>query len=235
MPLTQLTDEEWRRVSGDLDNLGGAVIDNVLTPAECAAYRTLFDQKPESFRKIVEMERYRFGSGEYRYLARPYPADLDALRDTLYDRLRPVAVRWWHQLGREAPWPQTLAQWTHQCADVGQEASSVIVLRYQAGDWNALHRDVFGEALFPLQMVINLSDPEHDFDGGEFMLLEQRPRAQSRGTVFRLAQGSGCIFTTRERPVRSSRGWSAAPTKHGVSTITHGVRYTLGIVLHEAT
>lgn len=228
-------ERDWTRVSDDLDRYGGAVLKKVLDPEQCAKYRDLFDHEPERFRKAVEMERYRFGSGEYRYLARPYPLELEQWREELYQRLRPVAVRWWELLGRNPPWPETLADWTQQCIEAGQQESSTIVLRYRAGDWNALHRDLFGDAFFPMQMVVNLSKAERDYRGGEFMLVEQRPRAQSRGTVFSLSQGDACIFTTHERPIESKRGWSAAPVRHGVSTVTHGERYALGIVLHEGT
>lgn len=228
-------EHDWARVSDDLDKHGGATLKGVLDPEQCARYQDLFDHQPERFRKTVDMERYRFGSGEYRYLARPYPSELEQCREELYQRLRPVAIRWWGLLGRQAPWPNTLTEWTQQCAAAGQQESSTIVLRYQAGDWNALHRDLFGDAVFPLQMVVNLSRPGRDYQGGDFMLVEQRPRAQSRGTVFPLAEGDACIFTTRERPVESKRGWSAAPVRHGVSTVTQGERYALGIVLHEGT
>lgn len=228
-------ERDWDRVSSDLDEHGGAVLRGVLDSKQCEDYRDLFDHHPERFRKSVKMERYRFGRGEYRYLARPYAPELERWREELYQRLRPVALRWWEQLGREGPWPESLSEWTQQCVSAGQQESSTIVLKYRAGDWNALHRDLFGDFFFPLQMVVNLSRPGRDYEGGEFMLVEQRPRAQSRGTVFSLSQGDACIFTTQERPVESKRGWSAAPVRHGVSTVTQGERYALGIVLHEGS
>lgn len=235
MRQPDLAIRDWTRVAEDLDSSGGAVLDGILTPEECRSFRDLYEDGPERFRKSVDMERYRFGQGEYRYLAKPHPPMIDVLRESLYMHLVPVARRWWTQLRREAPWPDTLDEWTRRCHDAGQSSSSVIILKYREGDWNALHRDLFGDAIFPLQMVINLSDAGQDYSGGEFMLVEQRPRAQSRGTVFPMKQGSGCIFTTRDRPIRSARGWSTAPIRHGVSTVTTGERYTLGLLLHEAS
>ena len=137
-------------------------------------------------------------------------------------------------LGRPAPWPDTLAEWLGMCHQAGQSKSSQILLRYRAGDWNALHRDLFGDLIFPLQVVIGLDEQGTDYTGGEFLLVEQRPRAQSRGTATVLPRGHGLVFTTRDRPVRSVRGWSAAPVRHGVSIVGSGHRHTLGLVFHDA-
>lgn len=180
------------------------------------------------------MSRHRFGEGEYRYFAQPYPEAVVALKRALYPRLLPIARDWWTRLGRAAPWPDDLDQWLRMCHAAGQTKSTVILLKYGAGDWNALHRDLYGELVFPLQVVINLSDPGVDHTGGEFLLYEQRPRAQSRGTALTIPYGHGLVFTTRDRPVRSVRGWSAAPVRHGVSMIRSGTRYTLGLVFHDA-
>ena len=148
--------------------------------------------------------------------------------------LLPIARDWAARLGRPAPWPDTLAEWVAQCHRAGQDRSSQILLRYRAGDWNALHRDLFGDLVFPLQVVIGLDEHGRDYTGGEFLLVEQRPRAQSRGTVTVLPPGHGLIFTTRDRPVAGSRGWSAAPVRHGVSTVRTGLRHALGLVFHDA-
>jgi hypothetical protein len=150
-------------------------------------------------------------------------------------RLRPVPVL--HPRPARtgpAPWPDTLAEWLDLCHHAGQSKSAQILLRYQPGDWNALHRDLFGDLVFPLQVVIGLDEHGADYTGGEFLLVEQRPRAQSRGTAAVLPQGHGLIFTTRDRPVRSARGWSAAPVRHGVSTVRSGRRHALGLVFHDA-
>jgi uncharacterized protein len=156
------------------------------------------------------------------------------LKQALYPRLLPIARDWHERLGRPAPWPDTLDEWLDMCHAAGQTKPTPILLRYGAGDWNALHRDLYGELVFPLQVVINLSEPGADHTGGEFLLVEQRPRAQSRGHARLIPRGHGLVFTTRDRPVRSARGWSAAPIRHGVSTVRSGERYTLGLVFHDA-
>jgi hypothetical protein len=180
------------------------------------------------------MGRYRFGDGQYRYFRQPYPEPIQPLKEALYPRLLPIARDWWTKLGRESPWPDDLDDWLDVCRASGQSKSTAILLKYGAGDWNALHRDLYGDLVFPLQVVINLSEPGVDHTGGEFLLVEQRPRAQSRGTAMQLPCGHGFVFTTRERPVRSARGWSAAPVRHGVSAIRSGERFTLGLVFHDA-
>jgi uncharacterized protein len=223
----------WERVRGELDEQGAALIGPLLTPDEAAGIAGLYGDDTR-FRATIDMARYRFGQGQYRYFAEPFPAAVTELRKALYPRLLPVARDWWHRLGRQAPWPDTLAEWLRMCHRAGQAKPTPILLRYGAGDWNALHRDLYGELVFPLQVVINLSNPGADHSGGEFLLYEQRPRAQSRGTAITIPHGHGLVFTTRDRPVRSARGWSAAPVRHGVSVIRSGQRYTLGLVFHDA-
>ncbi|MDQ6525857.1 2OG-Fe(II) oxygenase [Nocardioides sp. LHD-245] len=224
---------DWAAVAADLDRDGGALLPQLLTPDETAAIRGLYDHD-ELFRSTVDMGRHRFGSGEYRYLHTPYPAPVEELKQALYPRLLPIARDWWARLGRPAPWPDTLDAWLDQCHDAGQTRSTSILLRYREGDWNALHRDLYGDLVFPLQVVVNLNEPGADHTGGEFLLVEQRPRAQSRGTATLLPHGHGYVFTTRDRPVRSARGWSAAPVRHGVSAIRSGERHTLALVFHDA-
>ena len=180
------------------------------------------------------MGRYRFGEGEYRYFAPPFPEPVVALKQALYLRLLPIARQWWARLNREAPWPGNLDDWLEMCHAVGQVKSTPILLKYGAGDWNALHRDLYGELVFPLQVVINLSAPGVDHTGGEFVLYEQRPRAQSRATSITIPHGHGLVFATRDRPVASKRGWTAAPVRHGVSVIRSGQRLSLGLVFHDA-
>jgi hypothetical protein len=181
------------------------------------------------------MGRHRFGEGEYRYLADPLPEAIVELRQALYPRLLPVARDWSAKLGHPAPWPDALDEWLDMCHRAGQTKPTPLILRYGPGDWNALHRDLYGEMVFPLQVVINLTDPEKDHTGGEFLLVEQRPRAQSRGTSITLPYLQGLVFTTRDRPLRTQRGWSAAPIRHGVSVVRSGARYTLGIRFHDAS
>jgi hypothetical protein len=224
---------DWDAVTRELDEFAGARLPRLLTPAEAGVIRDLYE-RPEIFRSTVDMARHRFGQGQYKYFRAPYPEPIEQLKQALYPRLLPIARAWWARLGRPAPWPDTLDEWLAMCRAAGQSKSTAILLRYGAGDWNALHRDLYGDLVFPLQVVINLDRPGTDHTGGEFLLVEQRPRAQSRGTATTLPQGHGYVFTTRDRPVRSARGWSAAPVRHGVSAIRSGHRHTLALVFHDA-
>lgn len=224
---------DWAQVTAELDAVGGALLPRLITKADASRLRDLYPDD-HLFRATVDMGRYRYGQGEYRYFGRPFPEPIDELKRALYPRLLPIARDWWHKLGRDAPWPDDLDDWLDMCHRAGQTKSTAILLSYGPGDWNALHRDLYGDLVFPLQVVINLSEPGVDHTGGEFLLVEQRPRAQSRGTSTLVPLGHGFVFTTRERPVQSARGWSAAPVRHGVSTVRSGRRFTLGLVFHDA-
>jgi len=230
---TRVEAGDWNAIAAEVDEFGGAPLPPLLSADEAEGIRNLYADDGR-FRSTIDMRRHRFGEGEYRYFARPYPEPIDELKGALYPRLLPIARDWWAKLGRPAPWPDTLDEWLGMCHDAGQTRSTAILLRYGAGDWNALHRDLYGDLVFPLQVVIGLSEPGVDHTGGEFLMVEQRPRAQSRGSATTLQMGHGFLFTTRDRPVRSARGWSAAPVRHGVSTIRSGHRYTLGLVFHDA-
>ncbi|OMC48346.1 proline hydroxylase [Mycobacterium sp. IS-2888] len=224
---------DWDAVAAEMDDVGGALLPRLLTPRECGKVRELYPDD-SLFRATIDMGRHRYGQGEYRYFQQPYPHPIEALKQALYPRLLPIARDWWTKLRREAPWPDTLDEWLDMCHRAGQTKPTALMLKYGPGDWNALHRDLYGDLVFPLQVVINLSEPGATHTGGEFLLVEQRPRAQSRGTATTLPHGHGYIFTTRERPVRSTRGWSAAPVRHGVSAVRSGERYTLGLIFHDA-
>jgi uncharacterized protein len=224
---------DWDAVTADMNDVGGALLPELLTPDECASVIDLYPDD-SLFRSTIDMGRHRYGQGEYRYFARPYPSPIEELKQALYPRLLPIARDWWTKLGREAPWPDTLDEWLDACHRADQTKPTALLLKYGPGDWNALHRDLYGDLIFPLQVVVNLSEPGVAHTGGEFLLVEQRLRAQSRGTATTLPHGHGYVFTTRERPVRSTRGWSAAPVRHGVSTVRSGQRYTLGLVFHDA-
>ncbi|MDX1881828.1 2OG-Fe(II) oxygenase [Mycolicibacterium sp. 120270] len=224
---------DWDAVTAELNDTGGALLPQLITKAEASKLRGLYADD-HRFRATIDMSRYRFGEGEYRYFQQPYPVPVDELKSALYPRLLPVARDWWAKLSRDAPWPDDLDDWLEMCHAAGQTKSTAILLKYGQGDWNALHRDLYGDLVFPLQVVINLSEPGVDHTGGEFLLLEQRPRAQSRGTATLLPHCHGYVFTTRERPVKSARGWSAAPVRHGVSAVRSGARFTLGLVFHDA-
>ncbi len=224
---------DWDAITAEVNDFGGALLPRLLTKAEAEAIRRLYPDD-HLFRATIDMRRYRFGEGEYRYFQQPYPEPIQALKEALYPRLLPIAREWWTKLGRTTSWPDDLDDWLDMCHKAGQKKSTAILLKYGKGDWNALHRDLYGDLVFPLQVVINLSEPGVDHTGGEFLLVEQRPRAQSRGTVTLLPHGHGFVFTTRERPVQSTRGWSASPVRHGVSAVRSGERYTLGLVFHDA-
>jgi len=224
---------DWDAVRADLDRYGCGLTGPLLTSAEAAEIAALYADGSR-FRSTVNMARHRFGEGEYRYFAEPFPEAVAELRQALYPRLLPVARDWWARLGRAAPWPDCLDDWLEMCHAAGQRRPTPIMLKYGEGDWNALHRDLYGELVFPLQVVINLNEPGRDHTGGEFVLYEQRPRAQSRAIATVIPHGHGLVFTTRDRPVQSARGWSAAPVRHGVSVIRSGRRFTLGLVFHDA-
>ena len=232
---------DWPVLTEEVNDYGCALLPQLLTSAECADLANMYEETGR-FRSTVDMARYRFGKGEYRYFDRPFPEAIEALKQALYPRLLPIARDWWTKLGRDtdpdtnagASWPDTLDEWLALCHAAGQTKSTPILLKYGQGDWNALHRDLYGDLVFPLQVVINLSEPGVDHTGGEFLLVEQRPRAQSRGTATVIPQGHGLIFTTRDRPVESARGWSASAVRHGVSAVRSGERLTLGLVFHDA-
>lgn len=224
---------DWDSIRADLDTYGCGLIGPLLNPDEAAEIAALYSDDSR-FRSTINMARHRFGEGEYRYFTEPFPEAVTGLKQALYPKLLPIARAWWARLGRPAPWPDSLDDWLEMCHAAGQRRPTPILLKYGEGDWNALHRDLYGELVFPLQVVINLSSPGVDHTGGEFLLYEQRPRAQSRATATLIPHGHGLVFTTRDRPVQSARGWSAAPVRHGVSVIRSGQRFTLGLVFHDA-
>ncbi|QXJ25537.1 2OG-Fe(II) oxygenase [Actinomadura graeca] len=224
---------DWDALGREVDAYGFAVTPELLAEDECADVAALYEEAGR-FRSTIDMERYRFGAGQYRYFAEPFPEAVRELRTALYPRLLPIARDWAGRLGRPAPWPDTLEEWLGMCHAAGQSKPTPILLRYGRDGWNALHRDLYGDLVFPLQVVIGLDEPGADYTGGEFLMVEQRARAQSRGTATLLPRGRGLIFTTRDRPVRTKRGWSAAPVRHGVSVVRSGHRRTLGLVFHDA-
>lgn len=229
----RVADADWCSISAELDELGCALIGSLLIGDETEAIASLYDDNTK-FRSTIDMGRYRFGEGEYRYFTPPFPEAIVELKRSLYPRLVPIARTWWARLGRDAPWPDTLDEWLDMCHAAGQTRSTPILLKYGEGDWNALHRDLYGDLVFPLQVVINLTTPGVDHTGGEFIVYEQRPRAQSRATCTTIPRGHGLVFTTRDRPLASKRGWTTAPVRHGVSVIRSGRRLTLGLVFHDA-
>jgi len=220
----------------DTDLLAGrgfAVAKGLIDPADCRALAALWPEK-SAFRKHIVMQRHGYGQGEYQYFTYPLPAPVERLRQALYPALAGVANRWNEALGGEKRFPPTLKEWLQACHEAGQTRPTPLLLRYGAGDYNCLHRDLYGEMVFPLQATILLSRPGRDFDGGEFMLVEQRPRMQSRGEVVPLSEGDAVLFAVNERPVKGTRGWHRTAMRHGVSSLRSGERFTLGIIFHDA-
>jgi hypothetical protein len=229
----RLADLDWTAIERSLWEWGYARTPPVLTPDECAGLIAMYDDDAR-FRSRVDMARYRFGLGEYKYFAAPLPEPVAALREGLFPHLAPVANRWMERLGAPERYPATLAGLGRLCARHGQSKPTPLLLHYTAGGYNCLHQDLYGAVAFPLQATVLLSDPATDFTGGEFLLVEQRPRAQSAGHVVPLRQGEGVIFATRHRPARGARGWYRAQLRHGVSEVRSGERYTLGVIFHDA-
>ena len=224
---------DWPGLGAGLDDAGVALTAPVLDVAEC---RSLIDGYDDDgrFRSTIDMARHRFGQGQYRYFAHPLPGLVADLRAAFWTHLLPIARAWAERRGRGGPWPDSFDDWLDQCHRSGQTRPTPLLLRYGAGDWNALHRDLYGDLVFPLQVVVGLDEPGVDYTGGEFVVVEQRPRAQSRATATTIPQGHALVFTTRDRPLRTSRGWATAPMRHGVSVVRSGRRHTLGLVFHDA-
>ncbi|KZE52411.1 prolyl 4-hydroxylase subunit alpha [Brevibacillus parabrevis] len=226
--------QSWEQIVHALDAQGYATLPRLLKEEECQELIAGYSAD-SLFRKTIQMERYRFGSGEYRYYQAPLPPLVQQLRESLYPRLAQVANHWGQLLGHTAAFPAALADFLDHCHQHGQNRPTPLILKYEAGGYNCLHQDMYGELFFPFQVVIVLNQKEKDFSGGEFLLTEQRPRAQSRGHVITLEQGAGLIFPTSYRPVAGTRGYYKTTMRHGVSTITTGTRYSLGIIFHDAT
>jgi len=233
-PMARLAATDWRRLAAELDERGTATVPGLLDPDTCRAIAASYSDDSK-FRSRVIMARHGFGRGEYRYFAYPLPFDLAALRAGLYAHLAPLANRWHERMKLEPRFPVTHAQFLSRCHDAGQTRPTPLLLRYGAGDYNCLHRDLYGDHVFPVQMAVLLSAPGADFTGGEFVVTEQRPRLQSRVEVVSLAQGDAVLFAVSERPVTGARGAYRVTHRHGVSRILRGERHTLGVILHDAT
>ena len=216
-----------------LDRDGYAVLPGLLDAKQCAELAALYDDR-EAFRSRVVMARHGFGQGEYKYLAYKLPPVVQRLRETLYPLVAPTANCWQQQLGLNANFPDTLDGYLARCHAAGQQRPTPLILKYGPGDYNCLHQDLYGELVFPLQATVLLSRPGEDFAGGEFLLVEQRPRRQSRGEVVSLHRGDAVIFPVNRRPVAGTRGYYRVTTRHGVSQVRSGQRFTLGIIFHDA-
>jgi hypothetical protein len=228
----RIKDLRWDEVRRALDDRGYAVTPSILAAGECRRLAALFDDD-DCFRSVVDMSRYRFGSGVYKYFKDPLPTTVQRLRSALYPPLAMVANEWAARTGGGDTFPATLDAFRAHCQQRGQTRPTPLIFRYQAGDYNALHQDVYGAIGFPFQVLTVLSRPD-DFSGGEFVLVTARPRAQSIGEVITLRRGQLLIFPNRIRPTRGQRGWYRANVRHGVSRVHSGTRHTLGIIFHDA-
>lgn len=224
---------DWPQTSADVSTHGFAVLHSLFAPEACAAIAALYDE-PQRFRSHIRMARYNFGQGEYKYFAYPLPDWLASLRSELYARLAPIGSEWANVLRMEASYPETHTAYLARCHDAGQRRPTPLLLRYGASDYNCLHQDLYGDLWFPLQVVVLLDAPERDFAGGELVVVEQRPRMQSRASVISLKQGDAAVIAVNHRPRLGSRGYSRVTLRHGVSTITRGQRRTLGVIFHDA-
>ncbi|HET8952830.1 MAG TPA: 2OG-Fe(II) oxygenase [Solirubrobacteraceae bacterium] len=234
MDLTDRIDDlDWAALTASLDERGFAVTPPVLSAGECGELAALFDG--DGFRSTIDMARHRFGDGRYRYFDHPLPHPIAEARAAFYAHLAPVANDWAEKLrGDEPTFPLTHEALLERCREAGQERPTPLILRYGEGDWNALHQDLYGDVYFPFQVLTVLSEPGEDFDGGEFVLMEQRPRAQSRAHVLTPPRGAFVIFPTRQRPNAGRNGYHRVGLRHGISTVTRGSRTALGVIFHDA-
>jgi uncharacterized protein len=224
---------DWADVYTHLDSYGWALIEKMLTAEECRALTALYGDDSR-FRSHVVMARHGFGRGEYKYFSYPLPDILGDLRAALYTRLVPIANRWNESMGIDVRYPDAHADFIKRCHEAGQTRPTPLLLQYDAGDYNCLHQDLYGEHVFPFQAAFLLAEPEKDFTGGEFVLTEQRPRMQSRAEVVPLRRGDGVIFAVHHRPVQGTRGTYRVNLRHGVSRLRSGRRHTAGVIFHDA-
>ena len=224
---------DWAQVGADLDAQGAALIERLVTPAECLALAALYPSE-ELFRSRVVMARHGFGRGEYKYFCYPLPDLIADLREALYPRLAPIANRWHEAMGLPLRFPGRHAEFIARCHAAEQLKPTPLLLQYGADDYNCLHQDLYGEHVFPLQVVLLLSQPGRDFDGGEFVMTEQRPRMQSRPVVLPLHLGDAAVIAVHHRPVQGTRGTYRVSMRHGVSRVRSGHRHTAGIIFHDA-
>ncbi len=225
---------EWPAIEAELGAQGCALLPRVLSADECRATAALYT-RAEGFRSRVVMERHGFGRGEYKYFDYPLPPLVAGLRERFYPRLAPIANRWHESMGLTPRFPSSHNDFLQRCNAAGQTRPTPLLLQYAEGDYNCLHQDLYGEHVFPLQIAVLLSEPGRDFEGGEFVLTEQRPRMQSRPLVVPLRQGDAVVFAVNQRPVNGTRGIYRVAMRHGVSRLRSGRRHTLGLIFHDAT
>jgi uncharacterized protein len=230
---TRVEAVDWASASTHLDGYGWAMLRQLLTADECETIAGLYEDD-RRFRSHVVMARHGFGRGEYKYFTYPLPGIVADLRRTIYPHLAPIANRWNESMRIHVRYPDTHAEFIARCHEAGQRRPTPLLLQYATGDYNALHQDLYGEHVFPLQLTILLSEPEQDFTGGEFVLIEQRPRMQSRAEVVPLRRGDAVVFAVHHRPVHGTRGTYRVNLRHGVSRLRSGHRHTVGVIFHDA-
>lgn len=231
--LTRLQAPDWTAVTDQMNNSGYALLPSILTAEECHDLIGQYDN-PDRYRKTISMERYRFGMGEYKYFNYPLPTLIQTIREAVYPRLSTIANGWMKALHMEQSFPGTLGELQARCIAHHQTQPTVLILKYGKGGHNTLHQDLYGDIFFPIQLVLFLNDPGTDYKGGEFVLLQQTPRAQSKAIVLQPRKGDLLLFTTNFRPAKGSRGYYRVNMKHGVSEVWEGQRYSLGIIFHDA-
>ncbi|MEB6668746.1 2OG-Fe(II) oxygenase [Acinetobacter vivianii] len=231
--IDQIQSADWEGITEQMHQQGFALIRQVLSPQQCQQLQQLYSQT-ELYRKTVVMQRYRFGLGEYKYFNYPLPNLIERIRHEIYPRLAPIANAWFRVLKIERTFPPSHPEFLQQCQQHGQMLATPLILKYGPSGFNTLHQDLYGEVYFPLQLVIVLSQSNRDFSGGEFVLTQQNPRAQSKAVVIQPQQGDVLIFTTQFKPEKGSQGYYWVNIKHGVSPILQGERYSLGIIFHDA-
>lgn len=223
----------WTDISAGMDNRGYALVKNVLTADECNDLSAMYTDE-QLYRKTITMERYHYGLGEYKYFKYPLPGLVQQLRENVYPKLAPIANNWMQFLNKEQRFPNTLNELLQHCHEQEQVRPTPLILQYTKGGYNAMHQDLYGEVFFPMQLVFILDEPGADYEGGEFILIEQKPRAQSRAMVLKPAKGDMLLFTTSYRPAKGIKGYHRVSMKHGISEITAGKRRSLGIIFHDA-
>ncbi|PTT02048.1 prolyl 4-hydroxylase subunit alpha [Pedobacter sp. HMWF019] len=228
----RLEEKDWKTISGELHNKGFVQVKNVLLKEECKQLIENYSLV-DTYRKTITMERYRFGAGEYKYFRYPLPPLITNIRETVYAKIAPVANAWMEELNIDQQFPPSHEEMKKRCADHGQIKPTVLILKYGVGGFNTLHQDLYGEIYFPIQLVLFLNSTE-DYTGGEFVLTEQIPRAQSKANVLRPDLGDMLLFSTNFRPVKGTKGYYRVNMKHGVSPLHNGERHSLGIIFHDA-
>jgi len=230
---SKLASINWKGITENMHNKGFAIVPSLLTTEQCEEFKKNYDN-PNAYRKTVVMERYRFGLGEYKYFNYPLPDLIQTIRETIYPKLASIANAWMQVLNIETKFPDTFNGLQTLCHANNQTKPTVLILKYGQGGHNTLHQDLYGDVYFPIQTVLFLNEPDEDFTGGEFVLTQQTPRAQSKAIVLKPKKGDMLIFTTNFRPVKGTKGYYRANMKHGVSEVLSGERHTLGIIFHDA-